>query len=130
MSDVNSKSIANLRSPAPGEARNPHGRNGRGTQLVIAKFLEEPSADPTSTRFQKILLAAYTSAIVPGPKGAVDRKTLIEHYAGKPRQGLDLSNEDGTLQPKVLEVRWVQPKPDDQPTLPLPTSDGTGTNGT
>jgi len=107
----NRKSIANLHKPELGEVRNARGVNGWGAQNAIAKFLEEPSADPTCTRFQKILLATYTSAIVPGPKGAADRRTLIEHYAGKPRQALDLSNEDGTLRPRLVEVHWV--KPDD-----------------
>jgi len=105
MSDVNAKSLANLRPGAPDGPHNPTGKNGRTAQATIVKFLEEPSADPTSTRFQKILLATYTSAIVPGPKGAADRKTLIEYYAGKPRQAIDLSNEDGTLRPKVIEVQ-------------------------
>jgi hypothetical protein len=128
MSNVNPKSLANLRPGAPDGPHNPTGKNGRTAQIAIAKFLEDPSADPTSTRFQKILLAAYTSAIVPGPKGAVDRKTLIEHYAGKPRQGLDLSNEDGSIRPKILEVHWV--KPEDEPAPAPPEKDGTGTSGT
>jgi hypothetical protein len=40
---------------------------------------------------------------VPGPKGAADRKTLIEHYAGKPQQAVDLSIEDGSL-PSVWDM--------------------------
>jgi hypothetical protein len=121
-------SLANLRPPAPGEARNPHGRNGRGAQMVIAKFLDEASADANSTRIQKVLFAAYTSSLIPGPKGAIDRKTLLEYYAGKPRQALDLSSEDGTMRPKILEVHWV--KPEDQPTPAPQACDGTRRNKT
>ena len=69
----------------------------------------------------------YAKAIAGDTQAA---KALVEHHAGKPQQAVDLSNEDGTLRPKVLEVRWVPPKSNDQPALPPPSSDGTGTNGT
>jgi hypothetical protein len=93
--------------------------------MAIAKFLEDASADPTCTRFQKILLATYTSAIVPGPKGAADRRTLIEYYAGKPKQSVDLSNEAGDLAIPTVRVHFVKPCEDDQTAATeAPTADG------
>jgi hypothetical protein len=112
----------------PGEVRNKTGKNGREARAVISQFLEEPSeTDKSKTRFRRVLEKIYAKAIAGDTQAA---RTLVEQHAGKPHQALDLSNEDGTLRPKVLEVRWVQPKPNDQPSLPPPASDGTGTNGT
>jgi len=112
----------------PGEVRNKTGKNGREARAALSQFLEEPSeTDKGKTRFRRVLEKLYAKAIAGDTQAA---KTLVEQHAGKPQQAVDLSNEDGTLRPKVLEVRWVQPKPNDQPALPPPTADGTGTNGT
>jgi hypothetical protein len=119
MSDVNAKSIANLRPATPGDAnRNPTGKNGHALRADTLKFLADLSADPTSTRFQKLLLAAYTSGIVPGPKGAADRKLLIELAAGKAKQQLDLSNPDGSF------ARVIAYIPDNGRFPPVPAEPG------
>ena len=112
----------------PGEVRNKTGKNGREARAVISQFLEEPSeTDKGKTRFRRVLEKLYAKAIAGDTQAA---KALVEHHAGKPQQAVDLSNEDGTLRPKVLEVRWVQPKPNDQSAPSAPTTDGTGTNRT
>jgi hypothetical protein len=112
----------------PGEVRNKTGKNGREARAALSQFLEEPSeTDKGKTRFRRVLEKLYAKAIAGDTQAA---RTLVEQHAGKPQQALDLSSEDGTLRPKILEVRWVQPKPNDQPTLPPPASDGTGTNRT
>ena len=112
----------------PGEVRNPTGKNGREARAAISQFLEEPSeTDKGKTRFRRVLEKLYAKAIAGDTQAA---KALVEQHAGRPQQAVDLSNEDGTLRPKVLEVRWVQPRANDQPALPPSTSDGTGTNGT
>jgi len=121
---------ANLVQPVKrGEpGRNPTGKNGREARAVISQFLEEPSeTDKSKTRFRRVLEKIYAKAIAGDTQAA---RTLVEQHAGKPQQAVDLSNEDGTLRPKVLEVRWVQPKPNDQSAPSAPTTDGTGTNRT
>lgn len=112
----------------PGEVRNKTGKNGREGRAELSQYLDDPSeTDKGKTRFRRVLEKLYAKAIAGDTQAA---KTLVEQHVGKPKQALDLSNEDGTLRPKVIEVRWVQPKPNDQPSLPPPASDGTGTNGT
>jgi len=112
----------------PGEVRNKTGKNGREGRAELSQFLDDPSeTDKGKSRFRRVLEKLYAKAIAGDTQAA---KALVEQHVGKPKQALDVSNEDGTLGPKVLEVRWVQPKPNDQPTLPSPTSDGTGTSGT
>ena len=121
---------ANLVQPVKrGEpGRNPTGKNGREARAAISKFLEEPSeTDKGKTRFRRVLEKLYAKAIAGDTQAA---RTLVEQHAGKPHQALNLSSEDGTLRPKVLEVRWVQPKPNDQSAPSAPTTDGTGTNRT
>lgn len=94
---------ANLAGPIkPGEVRNPKGQNQWSVaQAALAQFMRETPdpKNPDRTRFRNILLAAYTSALVPGPKGAADRKWLGEMAAGKPKQQVDLSSEDGSMSP-------------------------------
>jgi hypothetical protein len=115
-----------VRKGEPG--RNPMGKNGREARAAISKFLEEPSeTDTCKTRFRRVLEKLYAKAIAGDMQAA---RTLVEQHAGRPQQAVDLSSEDGTLRPKVLEIRWVQPKPNDQPTPSPPVFDGTGTNGT
>jgi hypothetical protein len=106
----------------PGEVRNKTGKNGREVRATISQFLEEPSeTDRGKTRFRRVLEKLYAKAIAGDTQAA---KTLVEQHAGKPQQALDLSNEDATLRPKILEVRWVKPK--DEPAPAPPEKDGTG----
>ena len=102
----------------PGEVRNKTGKNGREARAVISQFLEEPSeTDKGKTRFRRVLEKLSAKAIAGDTQAA---RTLVEHHAGKPQQAVDLSSEDGTFRPKVLEVRWVQPTPNDERNLPPP----------
>jgi hypothetical protein len=82
-----------------GKSGNPTGMNGwRKAQARIAKFMKaiaNPDTKSTDTRFDRLLLAAYTSALVPGPKGAIDRKLLIEQVAGKAKQQVELTGNNG-----------------------------------
>ena len=111
----------------PGEVRNKTGKNGREARAAISQFLEEPSeTDKGKTRFRRVLEKLYAKAIAGDTQAA---KTLVEQHVGKPQQALDLSNEDATLRPKVLEVRWVKPE-DDPARVALPEKDGAGTSGT
>ena len=101
---VNPKSLANLRKPKPGDpTRNPKGTNRwQRAQATLSRFLDEvanPGKDGCETRWHRILFAAYTSALVPGPRGAGDRKLLIEMKAGKAKSIVDISNPDGSMSP-------------------------------
>ncbi len=102
-------SQAALRAHAikPGEKRNPKGTNRWKSALSrISAYLNataNPGTKSTETRFDRVLLAAYTSAIMPGSKGAMDRKMLIEQMAGKARQQLEVMGEGGG--PLTTETR-------------------------
>lgn len=96
----NPKSLANLKSPKPGEpGRNPKGTNRwQRAQATLSRFLDEvASANGDETRFQRILFAAYTSALVPGARGAADRKLLIEMKAGRAKQQIDVAGTGTAL---------------------------------
>lgn len=87
-------SRAALRANAikPGQCLNPKGVNGwKKAQARIQKFMAELANPGKSeeTRLERLMLAAYTSALMPGPKGAPDRRLLIEQCAGKARQQVD-----------------------------------------
>jgi hypothetical protein len=91
----NPKSLANLRPVKPGEPnRNINGTNRwQRSQATLSRFLDEvANSNGDETRFQRILLATYTSALMPGPRGAVDRKLLIEMKVGKAKEHIDLSH--------------------------------------
>jgi hypothetical protein len=89
----------------PGEARNPAGTNAwRKAQARIARFMRDVDPEREGTRFDNLLQVAYVSALIPGLKGAPDRKALIEQCAGKAKQQVDLSNSDRTLGLRVLAV--------------------------
>ncbi len=93
---------AGLRPIQPGEVRNKSGTNGwKKAQARIRRLMMQfdPEDPEKRRRFDKVILAAYDSSQLVGPKGAADRKLLTEQVAGKARQQYDLSNEDGTLQP-------------------------------
>lgn len=71
----------------PGQTLNRSGNNGwKRAQARIAAFMSSAASDGSNvTRMDRILLAAYASALTPGPKGAHDRRLLIEHTAGRAR---------------------------------------------
>jgi hypothetical protein len=111
-----------LRPIKPGEVRNKTGKNGREARAAISQFLEEPSeTDKGKTKFRRVLEKLYAKAIAGDTQAA---RTLVEQHAGKPQQALDLSNDDGSIQPKVLEVHWVKPQDEPGP----PEKDGSGTS--
>jgi len=100
----NPRSLANLAKygPKQGEVRNKTGRNGRTGQAEIVKFLKEPSeTDKDRSKFRRIIEKMYAKAIA---GDAVAARTLIEQYAGKPKQAMDLSNSDQTMRPPKLEI--------------------------
>ena len=83
---------SHLKPIKPGERRNPNGTNSwKKAQARIAAFMRGFSADGKTSRWEKVLLAAYTSALVPGPKGAPDRRLLIEQYAGRAKVQVDVN---------------------------------------
>ena len=66
------------------------------------KFLKEPSeTDKDRSKFRRIIEKMYAKAIA---GDAVAARTLIEQYAGKPKQAMDLSNSDQTMRPPKLEI--------------------------
>ena len=101
----------------PGEVRNPKGINGpKKYQAKVAAFYAEVAeAGGDKTRFERILLATYTSALVPGPKGAMDRKLIWEQCAGKAKQQVDITSEDGTLRPALIRFEFMPPPEGDSP---------------
>jgi hypothetical protein len=105
---------ANLLPPIkPGETRNPTGANGRKQQAKLIRWLEEATAKGTDeTRIEAVWKAMYLRAI----KGDVNAgKTLMEQHGGKPRQQLDLSNEDKSLGPSLIRFEFMRPPGDDDP---------------
>ena len=70
-----------------GECRNPTGANGfRRAQARVARFMAEVAqCGKEPTRMDRVLLAAYASALLPGQQGAQDRRMLIEQCVGKAR---------------------------------------------
>lgn len=94
------RGYANLRPAKKGDVLNKTGTNGwRRAQARLAAFVEEVDkdrGDGKATRWQHILETCYTSALVPGLKGAPDRKLLIEQVAGRAKQQVELGNTDGS----------------------------------
>lgn len=72
------------------------------------------------TRDDRIILAIYTSALTPGPKGAADRKLWNEQMRGKPKQHLEVSGQDGA----PLRVVAYLPDNGRGPDDPEPSDDG------
>ena len=91
-----------LPPPKPGERRNPTGANGRTKNAVVVAFLDAPCATgEEKTRFQRLLESGYLRAL----KGdGVVWKTFVEQYAGKAKQQIDLSNDDGSILPAVIRI--------------------------
>ena len=106
----NPRSLANLRKPfGKGECHNPEGKNGRTRAEFVAAFLER--ADDTAigkAMIRKLGLPEDTPRIaailqrdfIAGlGKSEQARKGLREAYAGRPKQQVDLSSEDGSMSP-------------------------------
>jgi hypothetical protein len=100
---VNPKSLGNLRPAVKGEpGRNQTGNNGRTRAETVAKFLEE--VDDTAigkailakvgctdgTRIRGLLHRAWLAGM---GKSDLARKTLIEQYAGRPKQQVEVTGE-------------------------------------
>jgi hypothetical protein len=105
---TNPKSLGNLRPGTKGEVRNPAGNNGRTRAETVAKFLEETDDTamgkallekvgcPGGTRIRGLLHREWLAGMV---KSDLARKTLIEQYAGRPKQQLDLTSSDRSMSP-------------------------------
>ena len=105
---------ANLLPPIkPGETRNPNGNNGRKKQAALIRWLEEATEKgQPQTRIERVWQAMYLEAI----KGDVNAgKALMEQHGGKPRQQLDVSNEDKSLAPSLIRFEFMRPPGDDEP---------------
>ena len=96
--DAAARRNANLRPLKPGQSGNPSGSNRwMAAQARIAKIMSEYEPGAKTNRLDDVILAAYKTAMLPGLKGAPDRKLLIEHSAGKPKVAVDVSSPDGSL---------------------------------
>jgi hypothetical protein len=104
---TNPRSLANLRPPCkPGEVLNPEGKNGRTRAEFVAAFLEEIDATevgqslqakigcPGATRIKALLHRDWLAGM---DKSDVARKSLIEQYAGRPKQQVDLTSNGETM---------------------------------
>jgi hypothetical protein len=103
---TNPRSLGNLRLSMKGEApRNPTGKNGRTRAETVAAFLDE--VDDTAigkallakvgcvdgTRIRGLLHRAWLAGM---GKSDLARKTLIEQYAGRPKQHVEVTGEGGS----------------------------------
>jgi hypothetical protein len=89
----------NLLPPCqPGETRNREGKNGRDKRKVIIDFMEkmDPKDPHQRTRIQCFLESVYLRSRT-GNGTCV--KWLGDQFFGKAAVRVDLSNEDGSLQP-------------------------------
>ena len=89
----------------PGQVLNKEGKNGhRARQELVADILSEKEDDPKApqpgeTRIRNVVLALARETYNGGPGAQSAGKTLLEQFAGKARQQLDLSSEDGSMSP-------------------------------
>ena len=110
---TNPRSLGNLRPGVRGEApRNPEGNNGRTRADTVAAFLEETDDTamgkallekvgcPGGTRIRGLLHREWLAGM---GRSDLARKTLIEQYAGRPKQQVELSGQGGA-QLHVLAV--------------------------
>jgi hypothetical protein len=106
---TNPRSLGNLRPPVKGEpSRNQAGNNGRTRAETIASFLEEVDDTaigkqllakigcPNATRIRGLLHREWLAGM---GKSDLARKTLIEQYAGRPKQQVDLTSSDRSMSP-------------------------------
>ena len=123
-SGKNPRSLANLRPGVAGEPpRNPEGHNGRTRAETVAKFLEETDDTamgkallekvgcPGGTRIRGLLHREWLAAM---GKSDLARKTLIEQYAGRPKQQLDLTSSDRSMSPNRKPTTAEQAQAIDQ----------------
>jgi len=103
-------SLANLRPSKPGDpSRNPTGKNGRTRAERLAKILDGAAITPIELAMVKklglpedtpLIDALVHREVIAGlGKSDAARKGLREAYAGRPRQQVDLSSEDGSMSP-------------------------------
>lgn len=79
-----------------GERKNPDGINGwRKAQARFREFAMSLDEDG-AVRDDNVLRTTYKSALIPGPRGAADRKLWHEQVRGKAKQQLELSGQDGS----------------------------------
>lgn len=94
--EAHRRQLAGLKPIQKGEVRNPSGINGhRRRQELVAAILDEPdnesdAIEPGSKRIRNVVLAMARAAKA-GDGGA--GKTLVEQYAGKAKQQVELSGE-------------------------------------
>jgi hypothetical protein len=106
---TNPRSLGNLKPSYPGQpGRNPTGNNGRTRAETVAKFLEETDDTamgkallekvgcPGGTRIRGLLHREWLAGM---GKSDLARKTLIEQYAGRPKQQVDLTSSDRSMSP-------------------------------
>lgn len=105
---TNPRSLANLIPAVKGEpSRNPTGKNGRTRAELIAKILEAPAATATELAMIRklglpddtpLIEALVHREVLAGfGKSDLARKGLREHFAGKPRQQVDVTSDDEKL---------------------------------
>ena len=121
----------NLKPIQAGEVRNHTGKNGQSeAHAELMRILNEPGDSPDKTWLRLVVEETIHSALIAGRNGAADRKLLVEKATGKAAESHDLTNSDGSLGPKILEVRWVDAaKPVESTPQPVPDGTGTGTSG-
>lgn len=114
------RQLAGLRPAVKGEpSRNPTGKNGhRARQELVADILAEKEDDPKApqpgeTRIRNVVLALARETYAGGPGAQAAGKTLLEQFAGKARQQVDLSSEDGSLRPALVRFEFLRPPEDD-----------------
>jgi hypothetical protein len=60
-------------------------------------MMEADPDDPDGRRrFDLTALTTYESSRIPGPKGAFDRKLIVEQICGKAKQQHELTGKDGS----------------------------------
>ena len=111
----------------PGQSGNPSGANAITKALAeFRKYMAE-STSTGKTRLYNVWNRLYLGAV---SGNVIAGKFIVEQCQGKAKESIDLSNSDGSLGPKVLEVRWVDAvKTEEPPALPPAAPDGSGTSG-
>lgn len=92
--------------------------------LEMVKVVAEDGSESSHgcSRIRSVVLAAVKLAKSGDPGAAAAQKTCMEFFAGKPRQQVDHSSEDGTMSPAAIEVVFTntptEPSADDSPGTP------------
>jgi len=86
--------------------RNKYGKNQyTESRERLVDFFNDKDPTPLTeglTRFDELLRAAYITGREPGKDGAADRRFVAEQMAGKAKERVDVSNEDGSLRASVF----------------------------